>query len=138
MKRAFLIAFVALTLAAIATGDRWFDWLQARLGLGDEDAPYLGYVEGETTLIGPPTAGRLIARPVERGDQLKAGARLFVVDPTQAEAEVARGEAVLREAAARLANLRTGKRPEEQEIVRAQRREAEAALVYAEQRCARR
>ena len=98
---------------------------------------YLGYVEGETTLVAPPVAGRLVARPVERGDRVKKGDRLFVIDTTQAEAEVARAVAVLAEFKARHANLLTGKRAEEQEVVRAQRREIEANLVMAEADLAR-
>ena len=89
-------------------------------------ARYLGYVEGETSLIAPPIAGRLVERPVDRGDQVKKGDRLFVIDPVLAEAEVARAEAALAEAGARYENLLTGKRQEEQDVVRAQRRETEA------------
>ena len=45
---------------------------------------------------------------------------------------MARAEATLAEAKARYENLLTGKRQEEQEVVRAQRREVEAALALAE------
>ena len=85
---------------------------ERRLSAGASAASprYLGYVEGETTLVAPPVAGRLVARPVERGDRVKKGDRLFVIDTTQAEAEVARAVAVLAEFKARHANLLTGKR----------------------------
>ena len=55
-----------------------------------------------------------------------------MIDSTIAKAEVARAEAALAEAKAKHANLLTGKRPEELEITRAQRRETEAALEQAE------
>lgn len=99
---------------------------------GGAGTRHLGYVEGETTLVAPPEAGRLTARPVERGDSVAKGDRLFVVDTTEAEAEVARAAAKLSEFQARHTDLLTGKRAEEQEVVRAQRREVEATLAEAE------
>src|SRR5262249_29511957 len=101
-------------------------------GIETDDGRYLGYVEGETSLIAPPVAGQLLERPVDRGMKVKRGERLFVIDPTLARAEVARAEAALAEAKARHENLLTGKRPEEQDVVRAQRRETEASLAMAE------
>ena len=68
---------------------------------------------------------------------MKKGDRLFVIDTTQAEAEVARAVAGLAEFKARHSNLLTGKRAEEQEVIRAQRREIEASLVMAEADLAR-
>jgi HlyD family secretion protein len=69
---------------------------------------------------------------VDRGGQVGKGDRLFVIDPVMAKAEVARAEAALAEAQARYENLLKGKRQEEQDVVRAQRRENEAALAQAE------
>lgn len=132
MKRAPLIAVVAIAAALLATYGMWGERALALLGLGPDRASYLGYVEGETSLIAPPVAGRLIERPVERGGLVKKGDRLFVIDPTLARAEVARAEAMLSEAKARHRNLLTGKRPEEQDVIRAQQREVAAALVQAE------
>jgi HlyD family secretion protein len=63
---------------------------------------------------------------------VKKGERLFVIDPVLAQAEVARAEAALAESKARYQNLLTGKRQEEQDVTRAQRRESEAALAEAE------
>ena len=45
---------------------------------------------------------------------------------------MARAEAALAEVQARHENMLTGKRPEEQDVVRAQRREIEASLAMAE------
>lgn len=132
MNRARFLAPV-LVLALLLTGGLiWRDSLSSLLGFGDESSRYLGYVEGETSLIAPPVAGRLVERPVERGDRAKKGDRLFIIDATVAKAEVARAEATLAEAKARYENLLKGKRQEEQEVVRAQRRETDAALVQAE------
>ena len=94
MKLALLIGAAAVAgtvLASYGARERIF----AAFGLISSPPHYLGYVEGETTLVAPPIAGRLVARPVERGGRVKKGERLFVIDTTQAEAEVARAEATL-------------------------------------------
>jgi HlyD family secretion protein len=98
---------------------------------------YLGYIEGETSLIGPPIAGRLIERKVERGAQVHAGDLLFTIDPGLAQSEVVRAEAAVTEAEARYANLLTGKRKQEQAIVRAQESDVAAQLAFAEKELAR-
>lgn len=131
MRRARLILVAAAAVGLLAVLLWWGTPLSAVLGFGNERARYLGYVEGETSLIAPPVAGRLVARPVERGDHVKKGDRLFIIDPVLAQAEVAHAEAALAESKARYDNLLTGKRLPEQEVTRAQRREAEAALAQA-------
>jgi HlyD family secretion protein len=132
MKRIVAVAIALVVAALVAAGIVWRAPLLSALGLGDEDGRYLGYVEGETSLIGPPVAGRLIQRPVDRGVEVKKGDRLFVIDPVVAQADVARAEGALAEAQSRYENLLKGKRPEEKEITTAQRRESEAALAMAE------
>ncbi len=125
MRRIVPLIVVALVATAFLLKDRW-------LGSLAPQPRYLGYVEGETTLISSPVAGRLIARQVNRGEQVRRGATVFRLDTAVADAEVARITATVTEAKAQLENLRTGKRDAEQEVVRAQRREAEAALRLAQ------
>jgi HlyD family secretion protein len=132
MKRALVIALAVLVAVALTTRDLWEEPVLGFLGLSSDHEHYLGYVEGETSLVAPPVAGRLVERPVNRGDSVKKGDRLFVIDTTLAAAEVARSEAALAEARARHENLLTGKRPDELAVTVAQRREAEAALELAE------
>ncbi len=126
MKRVLPIVIIAAAVALFLTKTMW-------LPAGERGGRYLGYVEGETTLIAPPVAGRLVARPVARGETVAKDAVVFSLDPTAADADVARSRALLAEAKARLDDLKTGKREAEQDIVRAQRREAEAQLRFAEQ-----
>lgn len=132
MKRAPLAIVAALLAALLVSYVVWGDRVLALVGLESAPSGYLGYVEGETSLIAPPVAGRLLERPVERGGRVVKGDRLFVIDPVVAKAEVARAEAVLAEARARYENLLTGKRQEEQDVIRGQRREIEASLALAE------
>ncbi len=132
MKRAPLVVIAALIAAALTSYVIWGDRVLSLVGLGPDTSGYLGYVEGETSLIAPPVAGRLIERPVDRGQRVKKGDRLFVIDPVTAKAEVARAEASLAETKARYDNMLTGKRQEEQDVIRGQRREVEASLSLAE------
>ena len=124
---AAIVIVTLVTALILARG-----WWQPLLGLGTGDSRYLGYVEGETSLIAPPIAGRLVQRPVERGTTVKKGDLLFVIDPVQAKAEVVRVEASLAESKSRYTNLLSGKRQEEQDVTRSQRREAEAQLAMSE------
>lgn len=132
MKRAPFVVIVALLAAVLVSYVVWGERMLSFLGIGSDTSTYLGYVEGETSLIAPPIAGRLLERPVDRGGNVKKGDRLFVIDPVVAKAEVARAEAALAEATARYENMLTGKRQEEQDVVRGQRREVEASLALAE------
>jgi len=132
MKRAPFVVIAALVAAALASYGIWGDRVLSLVGLGPDTSGYLGYIEGETSLIAPPVAGRLLERPVDRGQRVKKGDRLFVIDPVTAKAEVARAEASLAETKARYDNMLTGKRQEEQDVIRGQRREVEASLALAE------
>lgn len=128
MNRKKTIAIGLLAIALIITVLAATGVFRSDEGAGE----YLGYVEGETSLIGSPIAGRLIERAVERGARVRAGDQLFTIDPDIAKSDVTRAEAAVAEARARYANLLTGKRQPEQEIVRAQEREVEAQLALAE------
>lgn len=126
MKRIVPIAMIALALGAYVLRDTW-------LPKSPGQSNYLGYVEGETILVGPPRAGRILARDAMKGGRVGQGDVLFRLDAAAEEADVARAAAAIATAKAQLENLRTGKRSEEQEVTRAQRREAEASLVLAKQ-----
>jgi HlyD family secretion protein len=132
MKRIALLAVVVFVCSASAAVALWREPLMSALGFAGERARYLGYVEGETSLIAPPAAGRLVERPVERGVWVKKGDRLYVIDPVLAQAEVARTQGALAESQARYENLLKGKRPEEKEVTTAQRHETEEALAMAQ------
>ena len=131
-SRTVFVALPAIVAALLLTRGWWEPSALSLLGLESERLRYLGYVEGETSLIAPPVAGRLLERPINRGDRVKKGDRLFAIDPVLAKAEVARAEAALAESKARYENLLTGKRQEEQDVTRGQRREIEASLALAE------
>lgn len=90
-------------------------------------APLQGYIEGEYVRVGPQFAGTLQQLSVQRGDQVTAGAPLFVLERENEIAARRQTEEQLRGALARLENIKTGKRPPEVETVAEQLRQAQAS-----------
>lgn len=126
MKRLVVpLIVVAIAATAFFYRERWLPQPQGHLN-------YLGYVEGETRLIGAPQAGRLIAVDVKEGHQVKLGETLFALDPAQASAAVAAAEAAADAARATHQNLLSGKRQEEIDVIHAQIAQAEAGLELAQ------
>jgi HlyD family secretion protein len=91
------------------------------------EGPLTGYAEGEYLRVAAPFAGTLQQLSVRRGAQVAAGTALFALERENETA--ARREATERLAAAeaRLANLQTGKRAPEIEMVAEQLQQARAA-----------
>ena len=124
MKRLIPVLIVAIAVAAFWFRDRWLPQPPGQMN-------HLGYVEGDTLLVGAPVAGRLVAVSAVKGAVVGQGEVVFNLDSTGAAAEVARAEAAIVAAEAAHANLQTGKRPAELEFIRAQIIEAEAGLDLA-------
>ncbi len=121
MKRLALVVAVALAISAA-----W--WLLAP-GRPGEPAPFLGYVEADTVLVAPKAGGRLAALDVAEGDTIEAGKTVFALDADAEEAAVEAARAQLDQAKAQLADLQTPRqRPEEIQVLEAQKAQAEAAL----------
>lgn len=98
-----------------------------------EPANWLGYVEAETMYVAAPVAGRLAARPVERGASVTAGALLFALDPESTDADTARAEAQVAAAKAQAADLgQARQRQAELDVARAGEAAAAAALTKAQ------
>ncbi len=75
--------------------------------------PLQGYVEGEYVRVAAPFAGTLLQLAVKRGDAVAATAPLFSLERENEAAARREAEERLRAAEARVANLRSGKRPPE-------------------------
>ncbi len=88
-----------------------------------------GYVEGEYVRLGPIDTARIESIAVQRGERVEAGRKLAGLETEDAINGVAESEARLVQAQAELANLRSGKRPEELAVI-----EAIAASAAAQQR----
>ena len=86
-----------------------------------------GYVEGEYVRVAAPFAGTLQKLAVQRGAEVASGAPLFALESDNEMAARRQAEQQLQAAEARLANLMTGKRAPEVEMVAEQLRQAQAA-----------
>ncbi|EYS88316.1 hypothetical protein CF68_35935 [Cupriavidus sp. SK-4] len=85
-----------------------------------------GYVEGEFVSVASPFAGRLDTLSVQRGQQVGQGAALFALESDDERAARQQAEDQLRAAEAQLQDMKTGKRPVEVEVSRAQLAQAQA------------
>jgi HlyD family secretion protein len=87
-----------------------------------------GYVEGEYMYVASPFAGALESLQVQRGNQVKEGDQLFWLDSASEKAARDEAERRLAQARANLEDVRKGKRPSEIEAIKAQLKQARAAL----------
>jgi HlyD family secretion protein len=92
----------------------------------EADRPLQGYVEGEYVRIAAPFGGSLQQLFVQRGDQVVAGAPVFVLERDAEAAARREAEARQASAAARLANLKSGRRAPEVAAVAEQLRRAQS------------
>lgn len=121
MKPQRLLVVGLLLTALVAVAVLWFAPRLSR-------TPTLsGYVEGEALYLATPIAGRVDQVLVQRGDQVKAGQRLFVVDPVQLEAQRNQAGAEVSAAQAQASDARKGQRPVELAIFDANVAAAEAS-----------
>ena len=94
---------------------------------GSHTDRFQGYVEGEFVYMGSSQPGQLEHLAVSRGQVVDRGAPLFTLEASQEKAEQRQAAEQLAAAQATRADLGTGKRPAEIEVIRAQLVEAEAA-----------
>jgi HlyD family secretion protein len=94
---------------------------------GNTPGTYQGYVEGEFVHVGSGVAGRLERLSVQRGQSVEADAPLFDLESTQENAAVKQVDEALAAAEAQLADMGTGRRTAEVDVVRAQLAQATAA-----------
>jgi HlyD family secretion protein len=99
---------------------------------GRKAVTYQGYVEGEFIYVAAGEAGRLDRLLVARGQQVAAGAPLFVLEAGHEAGAVRQAQQQVNSAAAQLGDLLTGKRQPELEVVRAQLAQAETRAGNAE------
>lgn len=85
-----------------------------------------GYVEGKFVYVASPQGGRLDQLSVARGDVVSINHPMFTLDREPEASAASQAEQVLHSDEARLADLQTGKRPPEVDVVRAQLAQAQA------------
>jgi len=122
-----LMLFAACAIVGVATG------------CSEQPATtFQGYVEGEFVLVASPLAGELHKLAVHRGEQVAAGAPLFILNQEKEKAAAAAARQEVQRAASHLEDLRKGGRPSELRAIEAQLRQARAAADLAEKEFARR
>jgi HlyD family secretion protein len=124
-RQRLLIAALALAAAAIVAA-------LLLLPRFSGPKPLTGYVEGDPLYLAAPTAGTVRAMTVARGDEVKAGQPLFVVDPQQQAGAVGQAQAELAAAEAQATDVRKGERPSELATLDANIAAAEAKARDAE------
>ena len=95
-----LLALIALTQFAPGCARR-------------EATGYQGYLEGDFVYVSAPLAGRLERLSVQKGARVDAGAGLFTLEQSAELSSLREAAERLRQAQARLADLRKGQRPSE-------------------------
>lgn len=117
----------------------WFcglPWLSAIVsGCLTAAAPapaFVGYVEGDYVLVAPREVGTITSVLVQRGQAVRAGDLLAEIDDRSAVLALRDSEARLAEAKANLADLESGRRPEEIQEYEANLSAAKATLADAE------
>ena len=85
---------------------------------------YQGYVEGKFVYVASPESGRLDHLAVARGETIPVSHTLFALDSEPEAAAERQAQQVLRVSEARLADLRTGKRPPEIDVTQAELQQA--------------
>jgi len=88
---------------------------------------FQGYVEGEYVYVASPVGGRLDRLAVQRGQAIEDKAALFDLESDQEAAAKLQADEQLKAAESQLADLKTGKRKPEVDVVQAQLLQAVAA-----------
>ena len=97
-------------------------------GCGRRDSSaYQGYLEGEFVYLASPLAGRLDKLEVQKGTHVAAGAPLFTLEQGAELTTLRESAERLRQAQARLADLRKGQRPSELAAIEARLAQARTA-----------
>jgi len=101
-------------------------------GLGNEAADgFSGYLEADYVYAAATTAGTIATLEVEEGEAVAEGGVLFTLSSGQQQALVDAARARVAAAQATLANLMTGSRSEEIEVIRASLEKAQSDLALA-------
>ncbi|MGO9940228.1 MAG: HlyD family secretion protein [Terracidiphilus sp.] len=85
---------------------------------------YQGYVEGKFVYVASPESGRLDYLSVMRGETVAVDQPLFALDAEPEAAAMRQAQQILKSSQAKLADLESGKRPEEVDVTSAQLEQA--------------
>ncbi|CAB3764306.1 HlyD family secretion protein [Paraburkholderia humisilvae] len=131
MKRSRFLAYaMRLAIPLVACG--------ALGACSDRAAPtWQGYVEGEFVYLSSSQSGKLEQLDVARGQEITANAPVFALESVYEAAALQQAQQQLAAARAQLADIRTGKRPPEIDVTKAQLAQAVANARKAAQQLTR-
>lgn len=89
-----------------------------------------GYVEAQLTLLSSPTSGKLMHLFVVKGQRVKAGDPIYVLETFPESAQVASATALMEQASADYTNLTMAKRPTEIAAIEAQIKATQARIEF--------
>jgi HlyD family secretion protein len=125
--RGILAAVVACGLLAALAG----------CGRSSSASSYQGYVEGEFVYLSSSQSGTLTQLSVQRGQTIAENAPVFTLESVDETAALQQAQHELAAAQAQLADLKTGKRPPEVDVTKAQLVQAIAQASHAAVQLAR-
>lgn len=97
-----------------------------------KDTALHGYVEADLIRVAAAQSGRLTELKVQRGDNVRSGQALFILEQDNERFAVAEAQARLNQAQAEAADLATGKRRDELAVITAQLKAAQANAQQAQ------
>lgn len=103
----------------------------------DERHGWQGYFEGEFVYVAAPLAGKVAKVSVTKGERVAKGAALFALEVTSELAAQKEAAERLRQAEAKLADLKKGQRPTEIAALEAKLEQAKTAKALAERQVER-
>lgn len=98
------------------------------VGCGKPDHQYQGYVEGMNIYLASPYSGALMKTLVQRGEQVKKGQLLFVLDPNPQEFSIIEANNLLKQGEQVLSDLKKPKRQPEIDAILARIEQVNAQI----------
>ena len=129
LDRRRVVAVVVLVIL-LAVGGTY--WLGHQAGAAEGSIAASGTIEADEVNVGVETAGRVVALPLNEGDEVHAGDVLLRLDDTVAQAQLVQARAALDAARASLALVEAGARDEDVRAATATRDQAAAGRAAAE------
>ncbi|MQR00272.1 HlyD family secretion protein [Glaciimonas soli] len=120
-----------LVIAAAAVAAATYFLLSGCTPNRESESVWQGYVEAEYVDVSSSQSGRLDHLSVTRGQQVALGASLFALEAANEAAAQRQAQQQLDATEAQLADIKHGKRPQEQAVTRAQLEQAQAAAKKA-------
>lgn len=124
MRAIYLRGILAFVIVAIGV----FGWWTWHHHLANGTPTFSGYVDADYVFVSSAVGGTLKELDVHRGEKVKQGTLLFLLDDVAERGARDEADAQLQQVEAQLADLLTGRRPPEIEAIAAQLAQAQAAL----------